>query len=95
MIRLTHTLSVCDSDGGEPTDDPPEFESVEIDFEECVAKVPEFDVNSIQFTPGFVKKKYAFEIKEIPRGESDWVELTYPFSGEFNAFYRCPLTSTI
>lgn len=31
--------------------------------------------------PDWVRKKYAFGIKGIPREESNWVEITYPYDG--------------
>lgn len=53
-----------------------------MDFEELVEGKYKLDTKALEFGTDFVKKKYAFEIKEIPRGESDWLEVTYPFDGK-------------
>lgn len=65
-----------------PLDDVPDVDDVMTDFEYVADERFRIDTSSFKFNPEFVKKKYAFAIKDIPRGESDWVELTYDFSRE-------------
>lgn len=35
-----------------------------------------------QFKAKFVKRKYNFGEPEVPTGESQWLKVVYPFSGE-------------
>lgn len=72
-------------DDGEALDDAPEYDDVIMDFEDIVEGKCQIDTKTIEYVPEFVKKKYAFEIKDIPRGESDWVEATYPYTGMFRS----------
>lgn len=49
---------------------------IETKFEE------EWEQTGIEITPGYVRRKYAFGIKEVPRGESNWVEVKCDFPRE-------------
>lgn len=46
------------------------------DFEDVAEK---YGVTGISCGEDFVKRKYAFGIRGIPRGETDWVEATCDF----------------
>ena len=66
-------------DGNELDDeDPPEFMTIEAEFSD-IAK-DNFEVRGLEFEQQeFVRRKYAFGIKGVPRGETNWVEATCDF----------------
>lgn len=68
----------------EDDDDPPEFDDVEMDF--FTDATERYGAKNVVVTPGFVRKKYAFGIRGIPREESDWVEAWTDFPRTFLGF---------
>ncbi|KAK4052007.1 DNA-directed DNA polymerase alpha catalytic subunit pol1 [Microbotryomycetes sp. JL221] len=54
-----------------------EFDDVAMDVETKFEE--EYGVTGIEITPEFVRRKYAFGIKGIPREETDWLELKCDF----------------
>ena len=71
---------------GEALDDAPEVDDISADLDDAVErlykKTPQAgEVFTFEVKPEFVKMKYAFDIKGIPREESNWVEVSYPYSG--------------
>lgn len=60
-------------------DEPPEFDDVESDFYTDVTE--RWGLENVIVTPGWVRKKYAFGIKGIPREEADWLEAFCDFPG--------------
>lgn len=60
-------------DGNEmDDDDPPEFDDVAADFEnDCTEK---WNITGLDCETEFVRRKYAFGIKGIPREETNWLE---------------------
>ncbi|KAK4703657.1 DNA polymerase alpha subunit A, partial [Phenoliferia sp. Uapishka_3] len=73
-----------DDEGNElDDDDPPEFDTVEDDFTSVAER---YGVQGLDCGTEFVKRKYAFGIKGIPRGETDWIEATcdWPTDGKMD-----------
>lgn len=45
-----------------------------------------FGATNVVCTPQWVKRRYVFDIKGIPRQESDWLEVTCDFPGALFLF---------
>ncbi|KAM0786373.1 hypothetical protein ACM66B_001841 [Microbotryomycetes sp. NB124-2] len=54
-----------------------EFDDVAMDIETKFEE--EYGVTGIEITQGYVRRKYAFGIKGVPREETDWVEVKCDF----------------
>ena len=72
-----------DEDGNEyETDEVPGLPDIYSDFDRLRKKV---GIKS--FKAKFVKRNYAFGEKDVPRGETQWMKVVYPFTGQ-SAFER-------
>ena len=80
-------ISFSRIDEGVPLDDAPEVEDISADLDDAAEKAfakGEYAGHAFSFEvkPEFVKMKYAFGIKGIPREETNWVEVSYPYGGQ-------------
>lgn len=74
----------------EETDDIPELQDVYSDFDQVRRKA-----GIKKFRAKFVKRKYAFGEKEVPREERMWLKVVYGFDGKASfPDCRCRLTSS-
>lgn len=83
---MSAPLTLCSADEGVALDDAPEVEDIAADLDDAIDRVfkqgeDAGTVFSFEVKPEFVKMKYAFGIKGIPREETDWVEVSYPYNG--------------
>lgn len=46
------------------------------------------------FRSKFVKRKYAFGIEEVPRGEAEYVKVVYDYSGTFSRYLDCAFSQS-
>ncbi|KAM0750832.1 hypothetical protein T439DRAFT_289087 [Meredithblackwellia eburnea MCA 4105] len=78
-LWVSPRAQALDSDGNvlDDDEDPPEFDDVVMDFESDMSD--KYGVTGLECGEEFVKRKYAFGIKGIPRGETDWIEATCDF----------------
>ena len=60
------------------TDVVPSLADIYSDFDKLRKKA-----KITQFKAKFVKRKYAFGEKDVPREEREWLKVVYPFSGTF------------
>lgn len=74
-----------DGDGEDSDDEGEElpFDDVEGDFiDDANSK---WNLKNVASTKGFVKRRYAFGIKGVPRKETNWLEVTCDFPGASSA----------
>lgn len=69
------------------TDVVPELSDIYSDFDRLRKKA---GIKS--FKAKFVKRKYAFGEKDVPRGERQWLKVVYPFTGELLSFCRSTMS---
>ncbi|KAL8283423.1 hypothetical protein RQP46_005833 [Phenoliferia psychrophenolica] len=78
-LMILPRTKALDTDGNElDGDDPAEFDTVELEFTDIAQD--QYSVRGLEFEHrDFVRRKYAFGIKGVPRGETNWVEATCDF----------------
>lgn len=74
---------VYEGEDGEEEQEPIEFDDVDMDF--YTDATEKWGATGVESTPHWVRKKYAFGIKGIPREETNWLEVSCDFPCELKA----------
>lgn len=74
--------------GGEEDGDDSDDEGEELPFDDVEADFMDdangkWNLKNVSTTRGYVKRRYAFGIKGVPRKETDWLEVSCDFPGAF------------